>query len=108
MNKHTIWAWVFYHVVNLICWALLAVVFGRWWIALFAVLFLGTLRNGDRYFYCDICGACSPAASTLDKAEKKRVEAGWIRRKTENGMEDICPACQKRIFGAELGERKEG
>ena len=96
MNKRTIWAWVFYHIFNLACWTFLAVTFGHWWIALFAILFLGTVKSGGRYFYCDICGAYSPAAPTLDEAEKKRVDAGWIRRKTKNGFEDICPNCQKK------------
>lgn len=99
MNKHTSFAWVIYNIANMACWTLLALAFGRWWIALFSILFFATMKNGERYFYCDHCGAISPTGKNLEEADKKGREAGWIRRKTEKGWEDICPDCQRKERG---------
>ena len=48
MNAWT--AWAIKNSVVMICWTVLAVVFGKWWIALFSVLSLSNLetkREGD-------------------------------------------------------------
>jgi len=52
--KHTWWAWAVKNSVCVICWTVLAIVFHRWWIALFALLFassfkMGTGRNEEGY-----------------------------------------------------------
>ncbi len=48
MNKHARWAWAVKNSVVVICWAALAIFFGKWWIALFAVLFISGLEeSGD-------------------------------------------------------------
>lgn len=44
MNKHIIWAWAVKNSVCVICWTALAAFFGKWWIALFAALFLNELK----------------------------------------------------------------
>ena len=48
MNKHTWWAWTVKNSVVVICWCVLAYLFGKWWIALFAGLFISGLKeSGD-------------------------------------------------------------
>lgn len=38
------WPVMLKNSVALVCWTVLAVVFGRWWIALFSVLFLSSVK----------------------------------------------------------------
>lgn len=47
MNKNIIWAWAVGEVVNIICFTTLAVVFNKWWIVLFAVLFTSSLKTSE-------------------------------------------------------------
>lgn len=44
MNNQTVWAWAIKNSVCVICWTVLAVYFGKWWIALFAALFLSDIK----------------------------------------------------------------
>jgi hypothetical protein len=44
MIKHIWWGYVIKVSVAMICWTLLAIYFEKWWIALFATLFLGKLQ----------------------------------------------------------------
>ncbi len=39
------WAAAIDNVVNMICWTCLAIFFGKWWIALFAILFATTVKT---------------------------------------------------------------
>lgn len=39
MDKHIIWSIVIKNCVALICWTALAIIFAKWWIALFAIIF---------------------------------------------------------------------
>lgn len=98
-NKHTWWAWAVKNSICIICWTILAAKFDRWWIALFAMLFMSSLETtknkGDHhYFICDCCGRYSPEGTSRDDAERRRIEAGWIRRKINDKWKDICPECQ--------------
>lgn len=45
MNKHAWWAWAVKNGVCVICWAALAMFFGKWWIALFSILTMSTLET---------------------------------------------------------------
>lgn len=45
MNKNSIWAWVIDNAINIICWTVLAIVFNKWWIALFAILFVSSIKD---------------------------------------------------------------
>ena len=45
MNKDVLWAWVIKNSIAVLTWATLAVVFNKWWIALFAILFLSSLTT---------------------------------------------------------------
>lgn len=100
-NKHAWWAWAVKNSICIICWTVLAVVSNRWWIGLFALLFMSSLEtkneNSHRYF-CDCCGRYSPEGNSRDDAEQRRIEAGWIRRKVDGKWEDICPECQKNLL----------
>ena len=40
MNKSMVWAWAIKNSICVICWTVLAVVFDKWWIALFGGLFM--------------------------------------------------------------------
>jgi len=46
-HKHLWWAWAIKSSVNIICWTVLAIFFGKWWIALFAALFSTKIKWGD-------------------------------------------------------------
>ena len=41
------WAWAFGNIVNIICWAYLAIHFNKWWIALFAILFMPSIKHKE-------------------------------------------------------------
>ena len=48
MNSRSIfWAWAIKNIICVICWTTLAVVFNKWWIALFAILFMSNLRTDE-------------------------------------------------------------
>lgn len=44
INKSAYWAWAIKNSICIICWIVLAIIFNKWWIALFAALFLSDLR----------------------------------------------------------------
>lgn len=44
MNKSIVWAWVIKNSICVICWTALAVVFGKWWIALFGLLYMSDIK----------------------------------------------------------------
>ncbi len=44
MKKDIVWAWAIKNSVCVICWTALAMYFDKWWIALFAALFLSDLK----------------------------------------------------------------
>lgn len=79
MNKSFIWAWAFKNIVAIIAWTALAILFNKWWIALFALLFVsGIQTKTNSYRVCDGCGKHSPYANSYNEALDKAKEAGWI------------------------------
>lgn len=48
MNKHIWWAWALKNSIAIVCWTILAIYFNKWWIALFAALFLSSLSTENR------------------------------------------------------------
>lgn len=46
MNKSVWWAWAIKNSICMICWTILAIVFNKWWIALFDLLFLSYFQTG--------------------------------------------------------------
>lgn len=98
MNKNSMWALVtIQNVLVLFSWVFLAVVFGKWWIALFSVLFMSSLKTAYKnYRVCDGCGKHSPYADSYNEALDKAKEAGWVH--CVDGNRDYCPECIKEGF----------
>ena len=96
MNKSFIWAWAFKNIVAIIGWTALAILFNKWWIALFALLFVsGIQTKTNNYRICDGCGKHSPYANSYNEALDKAKEAGWIHY--VDGNKDYCPECAKNV-----------
>lgn len=95
MNKSFIWAWAFKNIIAIIAWTALAILFNKWWIALFALLFLSNISTKTKsYRVCDGCGKHSPYANSYNEALDKAKEAGWIHY--VDGNRDYCPECAKK------------
>lgn len=45
MNKSLIWAWAIKNSIVIIAWTALAIIFHKWWITLFAALFISGLET---------------------------------------------------------------
>lgn len=89
-----IWAWAIKNSVCIICWTVLAIVFDKWWIALFASFFLSGLKTKYKsYRVCDKCGKHSPYADNYNEALDKAKESGWVHY--VDGNKDYCPDCQQ-------------
>lgn len=99
MNKGMWWAWAIKNSICVICWTVLAIIFDKWWIALFGVLFLSSLSNSESNKHCRVCDKCgkhSPYADDYNKAINKAKEAGWTMIKNEDEFIDYCPECQMK------------
>ena len=93
MDRSSLWAWTIKNSVCVICWTVLAVVFNKWWIALFSILFMDRIETKYKtYRICDKCGKHSPYADSDNEALAKAREAGWLHY--VEGDKDYCPDCQ--------------
>ena len=95
MDKSIYWAWSIKNSICIICWTILAIVFNKWWITIFALFFMSDLKyQPQKYYYrvCDKCGKHSEYADTFNEAIDKAKEAGWLYDKDKN--KDYCPDCQ--------------
>lgn len=94
MNKNTIWACAINNMISVSCFTVLAVMFDRWWIVLFALLFFTIPKStAERYYrICDGCGKHSPYADSYNEALEKAKAAGWVHQVDCN--KDYCPSCQ--------------
>ena len=92
MNNKLFWLCAVKNVLALICFTVLAIVFQRWWIVLFALLFMSGVET-KRNFYrvCDGCGKHSPYGKDINDGLKKAKEAGWTH--IVKGDKDYCPEC---------------
>ena len=90
--KNTVWQVLLYNIVCVICWTILSIVFNKWWIALFAILFMSCCTVKRYYRYCDGCGKLSPYADSYNEAIEKAKESGWMHIEELN--EDYCPKCK--------------
>lgn len=97
MHKNIFWPVVFKNCISLLAFAILAVKFDKWWIVLFAILFMtSVVRVHKHYKICDRCGEHGPYAESHNEAIDEAKKVGWIRIKNDNGeWEDICPECQE-------------
>lgn len=74
----------------------MAIIFHKWWIALFAGLFLSDLKSNNKHYrVCDGCGKHSPYADSYNEALDKAKAAGWVHYVDCN--KDYCPECKKEI-----------
>lgn len=97
MNKHAWWAWAINTSVSTICWTALAIIFNKWWIALFGLLFISFIestRSKSHSIYCDECGKTGPSGNSSEEARKKAKEAGWMYYPVTNT--DCCPDCMMK------------
>ena len=92
MNNKILWPTVVYNSINIICWTVLAVIFNKWWVIFFAVLFMD-ISTKVYYRFCDKCGKHSPYANSYNEALKKAQDAGWVHY--VDGNRDYCPDCQR-------------
>jgi hypothetical protein len=96
MNKNLIWVWAIKNSIAILAWTALAIVFNKWWIALFAILFMSSLQTKHQsYRVCDGCGKHSPYADSYNEALEKAKEDGWLH--IVDGNKDYCPDCIKEI-----------
>lgn len=98
MNKSAWWAWAIRNSVCVICWTTLAIVFNKWWICLFSMLFLCSLQTNTVKEHCRICDKCgkhSEYANSCDAALDKAKKAGWIHY--VDGNKDYCPECKDKL-----------
>ena len=89
MNKNLIWAWAIKNSIAIIAWTVLAIVFHKFWIALFGLLFLSGLKT--TYNPHRICDGCGMRASYTNAANAKLT--GWLH--IAEGNLDYCPDCRK-------------
>ena len=95
--KNGFGAWAIKNSICVICWTVLAIIFNKWWIALFAALFLNGLevQNVKKYYrVCDKCGKHSEYADSYNDALTKAMENGWLH--VVDGNKDYCPDCQMK------------
>ena len=98
MNKHAYWTWAIKNCTVVICWTVLAIIFNKWWIALFAVLFMSDLKlksEDNVYRICDLCGKKGPVANNHDDAIEKAKKAGWVHCENDK---DYCPECYIKML----------
>lgn len=96
MNKSAWWAWAIRNSVCIICLVALAIVFNKWWIALFSMLFLCSLQTEiEHYRICDKCGKHSEYADSYNEALDKAKKAGWVHY--VEGNKDYCPECKDKL-----------
>ena len=94
MNKGIMWAWAIKNSICVICWTALAIIFSKWWIALFGLLFMSGLQTSvGKYRVCDKCGKHSPYADSHNEVLNKARAAGWVHY--VDGDKDYCPDCKE-------------
>lgn len=93
-----IWAWVIKNSIAIICWTLLAIFFGKWWIALFGLLFLSNLSTkvAGTCRICDKCGKHSSYAKNRQEALDRAKAEGWVH--IEEGDRDYCSECKSKVI----------
>lgn len=45
MDRTFIWAWALKNIIAILAWTALAILFNKWWIALFAILFVSDIKT---------------------------------------------------------------
>jgi hypothetical protein len=85
-----------YNSIDLVCFTILAIVFNKWWIIFFALLFIMIpqvkLRHRRK---CDGCGIQSDYGDSPDDAIKNAVRNGWVH--IDDSDKDYCPECARKL-----------
>lgn len=97
MNKNVLWVCLINNSICTICWVALAIIFNKWWLALFSILFLifpqaNTQANKRYYRICDKCGKHSEYAASYNEALDEAKKAGWVHNVEMD--KDYCPECK--------------
>ena len=88
------WAWAIKNSVCVICWTILAILFNKWWILFFALLFMSSYTAQYKsYRVCDKCGKHSPYANSYNEALDAAKKEGWLHVVEDN--KDYCPECRR-------------
>lgn len=90
--------YLIYNAINIICFTILAILFNKWWIVLFAALFLLIPKSSltqQRFRVCDNCGRWSESGKTTEEAIERAEKCGWLY--IEDGDKDFCPDCLNKI-----------
>ena len=96
MNKNIYWSIAIKNSICVICFTALAIIFHKWWIVLFAALFMTSYETKHRYYrVCDKCGKHSPEADSYNEALDKAKAAGWVH--IVDGNKDYCPECKIKL-----------
>ena len=83
------------NIVVLTCFTILAIVFHKWWVILFALLFMTSVETKHKFYrICDSCGKHSPKADSYNQALDAAKEAGWEH--IVDGNKDYCPDCKNK------------
>lgn len=96
--KHIYWSVAIKNSICVICWTALAIIFHKWWIALFGALFITSISGGTikkYYRVCDRCGKHSEYTDSYNEALDKAKAAGWIHFADTN--KDYCPECKTKL-----------
>lgn len=89
--------YLIYNAINIICFTVLAILFHKWWIVLFAALFLLTPKSSfkqQRFRVCDNCGRWSESGKTPEEAIERAQRCGWVHLDNDK---DYCPECTLQI-----------
>ena len=94
MSNKLFWICIIKNIVALICFTVLAIVFHKWWIILFALLFMSSVETKHKSYsrVCDGCGKHSPYADSYNQALEEARLAGWVHITDTN--KDYCPQCR--------------
>jgi hypothetical protein len=98
MDKNIYWPVAIKNSICVICWTVLAIIFHKWWIALFGALFLTSIETRKKHCrVCDVCGKHSPYANSHNEALDKAKANGWLHY--VDGNKDYCPGCVAKMDG---------
>lgn len=99
MNKNFWWAWAIKNSICVICWTAIAIIFNKWWIALFGLLFMHSIKSetsSSSFIRCNECGKYAPFTQHPDDPIYMVKQQGWVSYKENGEWKDYCPDCQDK------------
>lgn len=104
MNNKSIIAIILYDICALGIFLTLSILFNRWWVILFSLLFIHipttTIHSYRRI--CDNCGKRSKPMSTSEEALASALKDGWVHYANTNT--DYCPECKSKMTREDSNE----